>query len=140
MSKLDNIPLTETFAEANTVQTPDGQTMGGFDGSVAAAGKMFIDDFGGNIGKCMKVTLLDTDTPLFGGIRGEITSTADTNDGEFYYVWEQYIPEDFGTVGMMTTMQIHDTADAGADPVFPNVVYGVNGEEVVVFRASRYHH
>ena len=133
MTMISTAPLTTTFGGCHTVQTPDGTTMAGGNFSVAAAGKMYVSDAGSGIGPCMTCKITDTDTPLFGGIRAEITLAADSGSGEYWYYWEQFIPESFGTGAVFTTMQIHDTADEGEPAKFPNFLFATDGVEVFCY-------
>jgi hypothetical protein len=63
--------------------------------------------------------IFDGDPVTFTGIRAELSASPDT--GECWYVWEMFVPTDFGTTGLFSLMQIHDVPDSGENPVkFPN--------------------
>lgn len=55
----------------------------------------------------------------------------DLDGSEYWYCWDMFIPEDFGTGSEFTLMQIHDTPDS-EDPIpFPNFLFLTDGVEAV---------
>lgn len=65
-------------------------------------------------------TIRPTDAVTFGGIRSEIDYVPEAN-AERWYVWQTFFPTGFSPAERITFMQVHDSPDAGENPVkFPN--------------------
>lgn len=76
--------------------------------------------------------ITQNDPLTYTGIRAEVDSQIDT--GERWYVWEMYVPSDFGTTGLFSFMQIHDSPDVGESPVkFPNMGLATENGRVRVY-------
>ena len=82
---------------------------------------------------CLHTRCYPSDVPIFGGVRSEISMTADSFSTPLWYAWDMWIPSSWPRTGHpYTVMQIHDSPDNGDPVVWPNVEMMVRDTQLLV--------
>lgn len=121
MPLLREIPLTQSFAGANSLQA-NGQILAASSNLAGISPQLSIArDPTGVRGMVMKAVLSDSDAITASGFRSELTSAPDSYE-EYWYSWKFMLdPSWTNLTQQYTLMQMHDTPDGGDSAKSPNL-------------------